>query len=107
MLRGLSSASPAAAGSHHGSIIPSVAYKTLSFPYHTVSAESLAKRTAQRLIECGIPRAVLARCVGKRVTLPGCVSLNAQGYATLPPALGGYADHFHASPATYGKLRVL
>ena len=69
-------------------------------PYHTVPAESLAKRTVQRLVECGIPRAALGRVAGKRVTLTGCVSLTSQAYATLPPALGGSADIFRISHTT-------
>ena len=104
MQRGSQAASPPAAGASFGSSLPSVAFRTLSFKYHSVPAESLATRTVNRLIECGVPRNALGQRVGKRITLQGCVVLTPPARLTLPPALGGSAEFFHVSPATSSLL---
>lgn len=56
---------------------------------------------AESLVECGIPRAALIRCVGKRATLTGCASLMPMALASLPPALGGTAEFIPVSPAAF------
>ena len=86
MSRGLTPTQPNAAGTPHGPSFPSIAFRDLSFKYHTISAESLLKCTIQRLVACGLSKATLGRFVGKHITLTSCVALDAPALSTLLPA---------------------
>jgi hypothetical protein len=96
----LPAASPLLAGTANGSRLPDITFRMLDLKYHTVPAEHLARTTLRRLEETGLPSTAFGRLAGRHVTLTGCVVLTEVAQSSVPPALGGTADVFVASPST-------
>ena len=72
----------------------------VSLNYHAVPRSRLSEQTIAGLISAGVPQHALGTRSGATFALTGCVELTALARDHLPPALGGLARTFNASPAT-------
>jgi len=80
--------------------LTSPALRTVNLKFHTVPGDRLSRLTRQDLVSAGVPETTLGTWHERVFSLTPCIELSGSARASLPPALGGSATSFSASPAT-------